>query len=394
VRRYWIFDGQQRLLLFGGLDTLMRTELFAGLVPGVLGQSEDFLDSKQRDCASVLTAQSREAAVGVDARGALLILQLGVEGVNAARSACVGTLFPAERLALAGANEAYAAGSDVLVVKDGVLLFGDKPLVEAALAGAQPAPFPASLSLQGDEHVVFQLNVPEQGVSGRGALKVSSEAFRLALDLDLSDASMADAMEKGLQQGLGQAKQLEQAQPDLAKLIKALDVQRRGDHFTLVFELREPVIDQAHDVGVMTGLAFYGVRRYIQNAKSAEARANLAQIVRLYAVSLDTANAGKRPPPNKLVSLPPVPATVPRGAKYQSSAEDWKAWAPIHFNLTEPQYYQYQVVAAKDGKSAEILARGDLNGDGKASLFRVKIQLDPKTGDVSAVEHTEEAPLE
>jgi len=35
------------------------------------------------------------------------------------------------------------------------------------------------------------------------------------------------------------------------------------------------------------------------------------------------------------------------------------------------------VIAAKDGKSVEILARGDLNGDGKTSLFRQRIQVDP-----------------
>ena len=39
------------------------------------------------------------------------------------------------------------------------------------------------------------------------------------------------------------------------------------------------------------------------------------------------------------------------------------------------QYFQYEVRAAKDGQSAEVLARGDLNGDGKTSLFRLKLQV-------------------
>jgi len=305
-------------------------------------------------------------------------------------------VFPVERVTVPGADEAYGSGSEVLVVQSGVALFGSKPLVEAALGARKaPVPFPASLSLKGDQQLVFDLSMPDQGISGHGALSVSGEAFGLELDLDLTNGGMADTMGAAIQQGLAQAKQLEQAQPDLAKLVKALKVERQGNHFKLVFELREPVIDQAHDAGVMAGLAFYGVRRYIQNTKSAEARANLAQIVRLYAVSMKTEPpAGKRPPPKKLVSLPAVPASVPRGVKYQSSSEEWKAWAPIHFALSEPQYYQYEVVAAKDGKSAEILARGDLDGDGKTSLQRVKIELDPKTGDISAVDHTEDDPLE
>lgn len=396
LRRYWIFDGKQGLALYSGLDTLLHTELFAGLVPGVLGQTEEFLKGKQRDCLTVLGAQAVEAAVGVDARGGLLILELGPEGVKAARSACVGALFPVERVAVAGADEAYAAGSEVVVVQSGVVLFGKKALVEAALAGAQaPATFPAALSLKDGQHLAFQVSVPEQGISGHGALRVSPEAFRFEAAADLSNAGMADTVERGIQQALAQSKQLEQAQPDLARLTKALDVQRHGNHFQAVFELREPVLDQARDLGVLIGLGVYSTRRYIQEAKSAEARAVMGQIAKLYAVSLqEPPAAGKRPAPKKLVSLPPVPSAVPRGAKYQSSADDWKPWAPIHFTMTEPQYYQYEVVAAKDGKTAEIVARGDLDGDGKTSLFRLKIQLDPKSAELTAVGHSEEEPLE
>lgn len=396
LRRYWIFDGKDGLALYGGLDALLHTELFAGLVPGVLGQSEDLLKGKQRDCIMVLAAQAVEAAVGVDSRGGLLILELGPEGVKAARSSCVGALFSIERIAVAGADEAYAAGKDVVVVQSGVVLYGSKALVEAALAAAKaPFTFPASLGLKDGQHLAFQVAVPAQGISGKGALRVSHEAFRLEAEANLSNAGMADMVERGIQQALAQSKQLEQSQPDLGKLTKALDVQRRGNHFNAVFELREPVIDQARDLGVLMGLGFYATRRYLQQAKSAEAHHVIGQIAKGYALSLqEPPVAGKRPLPKKLVSLPAVPATVPRGVKYQSSADDWKAWAPIHFALTEPQYYQYEVVAAKDGKTAEILARGDLDGDGKTSLFRIKIQLDPKTAEITAVDHTEEEPLE
>jgi hypothetical protein len=395
LRRYWIFDGHEAFALYGGLDALMHTELFAGLVPGVLNESEDFLKSTQRDCVGVLTAQAHEVAVGADARGALMILELGPEGVKAARAVCVGALFPVERVPVAGADEAYAVGSDVVVVQSGVVLFGAKELVEAALAAKEPAPFPAALSLKDGQQMACQVRVAEKGVSGGGALRVSPEAFRLEAELELANAGMADLAARGIQQGLGQATQLAQTQPDIGRLAKALKVERHGNHFTAVFELREAVIDQARDVGVLMGLGFYGVRRYMQDAKSAEAPAVIVQIAKLYSATMqEPPPAGKRPLPKKLMSLPAVPAVVPRGVKYQSTAEDWKAWAPIHFSLTEPQYYQYEVVAAKDGKTAEILARGDLNGDGKTSLFRVKIALDPKTGEITAVDHSEEQPLE
>ena len=81
-------------------------------------------------------------------------------------------------------------------------------------------------------------------------------------------------------------------------------------------------------------------------------------------------------PKRKLVSFPPVPKTVPKGVKYQSSASDWRPWAPLHFSMEVPQYYQYEIKAAKDGQSAEILARGDLNGDGKTSLFKLRLTVE------------------
>jgi hypothetical protein len=75
-----------------------------------------------------------------------------------------------------------------------------------------------------------------------------------------------------------------------------------------------------------------------------------------------------------------VPATIPKGVKYQSSPDDWKAWESIKFSMSEPQYYQYEIIAAKDGKSAVIYARGDLDGDGTASEFRLPVHFEPKDG--------------
>lgn len=70
-----------------------------------------------------------------------------------------------------------------------------------------------------------------------------------------------------------------------------------------------------------------------------------------------------------------VPKVVPRGTKVQTTAADWKAWTALRFQMGSPQYYQYEVKAAKDGESAEVLARGDLNGDGKTSLFKLVVKV-------------------
>src|SRR5262249_30172574 len=143
--------------------------------------------------------------------------------------------------------------------------------------------------------------------------------------------------------------------------------------------------------------AVASVRRYLAQAKLAEARAVTESIAKSYAEAVNvTPPPGKPMPKKKLVSLPAVPQTVPRGTRYQSAPGDWTAWDAIHFSMGGPQYYQYEVVAAKDGQSADVIARGDLNGDGKTSEIKRTIHVDPKTKQVvySAEELSETNPLE
>ena len=65
-------------------------------------------------------------------------------------------------------------------------------------------------------------------------------------------------------------------------------------------------------------------------------------------------------------------------------------WQLLNFTFPGPQYYQYEVVAAKDGNSAIVVARGDLNGDGKPSEFRLRLTLDPKTHTLAIAPNIEE----
>jgi hypothetical protein len=59
-----------------------------------------------------------------------------------------------------------------------------------------------------------------------------------------------------------------------------------------------------------------------------------------------------------------------------STPQDWAPWKALHFEMGGPQRYQYEIVAAKDGESARIIARGDLNGDGRTSIFEVLVKVD------------------
>jgi type IV pilus assembly protein PilA len=118
--------------------------------------------------------------------------------------------------------------------------------------------------------------------------------------------------------------------------------------------------------GVVAAIAVYGVRKYITNAKRAEATLvtqRLAQSVINCATALD--ETGK--PRGLPESAPAVPGDLAQiaGRKYQSSASDWSApaYTCSSFVLKDPQYFQY-AYRRVDATHGEVIAVADLDADG------------------------------
>jgi type IV pilus assembly protein PilA len=148
-------------------------------------------------------------------------------------------------------------------------------------------------------------------------------------------------------------------------------------------------------VGVLAVLAVYGVRKYIANAKTAEAKNSLGQIGK----DATSAFEGERmsgavlPEGNSTAVLRAlcqtgaagsgVPSSgPPAAAKYQSTKVDWSptadvssnmGWPCLKYEMTQPQYYQYKYAsdstATTTGSIFSATANGDLNGDTVPSTF-------------------------
>jgi type IV pilus assembly protein PilA len=146
-------------------------------------------------------------------------------------------------------------------------------------------------------------------------------------------------------------------------------------------------------VGILASLAIYGVRKYIANAKTAEARNSLGQIgkdaqtafekesITPSIMTAGNTTAVSRALCSSVSAGNNVPNFVPQGQKYQSNqgaSSDWNAdalatppagFACLKFSMSAPQYYEYGYTATGPSGTFTASAWGDLNGDKVTSTF-------------------------
>lgn len=136
---------------------------------------------------------------------------------------------------------------------------------------------------------------------------------------------------------------------------------------------------------IVAVLGIYGVRRYIANAKQAEARNALGQIAKDAAAAYEAESLGPggaathRLCPGASRSVPSSLSWV-SGKKYQSSVADWntdcasdRGFCCLKFSMDMPQYYMYAYGSTPTTFTGK--ANGDLDGDGIASTFTIRGEL-------------------
>jgi type IV pilus assembly protein PilA len=227
----------------------------------------------------------------------------------------------------------------------------------------------------------------EMSIDAHVSLALSDSLFALHADGDLPEARAREFVQELEDSRAKVPAMMKEATPEerdaIAKVLRLATFRRDGGHVSFAFDLHEPAVDQARDIGALAAVAISGMRKYLLQSKEAEARATLPVIAR--AIVADWEHETLPPTPRakkKLRSFPPIPPTVPRGTKYQPSEKEWATWSTLKFEMSQPIYYQYEIRAAKDGESADVIARGDLNGDGKTSSFVITIKV-KKTKDRS-----------
>jgi type IV pilus assembly protein PilA len=150
-------------------------------------------------------------------------------------------------------------------------------------------------------------------------------------------------------------------------------------------------------VGVLAVLAIYGVRRYIANSKTAEARNSLGEIGKDAATKYEKESMAssvlaqgsstavlRSLCASASASIPSASSSI-QGRKYQSKPTEWtsdpatQGFSCLKFTMDQAQYYMYNYTAT--GTAGAIndtftaTANGDLNGDTVLSTFTLLGQI-------------------
>ena len=214
------------------------------------------------------------------------------------------------------------------------------------------------------------------------SIVVSDRRFAVNAALDFKDEASARSVVKYVESmptELGKFYET-YAKPDeramLDRLARLVHAKAHDHHVDLTFELAEPAADQGRDVGLAVNGSVRTVKKIVDSFTKVEAFTKVEEIAKAITTDFDaqTTPFAKR----KLRSFPPVPKIVPRGVKVQTKPDEWTAWSPIKFSITTTQHYQYEVRAAANGESADVIAHGDLDGDGQLSTFTLALHIDRK----------------
>ena len=157
----------------------------------------------------------------------------------------------------------------------------------------------------------------------------------------------------------------------ISALLEKVQIEQQGQSVSVHLSLDKQQAETLFS-DVLVKLAKEGVGKYENSSKTAEARDHVMRI----ALALSDHARAKRAKTPFPPSAPPSPAQVP-GKRPVDALQSFEhaSWKAIGFAPSGPVYYSYQFVTAADGKSVEVIAEGDLDGDGVRSKYSVKVTM-------------------
>ena len=372
----------------------------APLFQAVMGalQSFDVLQKSvtewnERCGVPIAYAVDEVLAVGTSPSPQDLVMIASVRGGTTKTAQCIGAMvgapadLPLE--VFEGGQILRVSRSRVVVFAEGLLFVGPEANVERALKAVRRhdgavAKVAGPLAVGPDAVLAFSLDGPGYGpvASANGALSLDAAHLGLRATADVGSATAASLVARTLRSGLDNAAAEVAAAPDgvgeaVKGYLSSVHVTADGARLHAEMDLLGGAQAQVKLIGTLSGLGVYAVQRYLAQSKLAEAKSTIGAISRDLVTYMEMETATGKRPTRFPASAPPTPAKVPAGTKFTPDMTTWShpTWKALHFEMTMPMRYSYEVITSKDGRAATVRAHGDLDGDGKLSTIERTLTL-------------------
>jgi hypothetical protein len=310
-------------------------------------------------------------------------LAVEVNQPKAAVESCVDALTHLPKTTFDGhpAFEIQEGGPFVLV-ENGLLLIGDPdPLKDFFARAPRDEALVSELALSKGEIAKVKMH-------GRSALPDTIESAVVTLFATESEmGARATAKTAGDAIAAGFVGEIQKAVADFRKMagnektkpfLDAVSWKQDGANVILETTVKGDAAAQQDYLWGGISLAQALQHDYLLASHAAEAKSAVGVIARALVSYTEQEEATGKVRHKFPPSAPRVPRATPKGAAVTTESKDWQhaSWKAIHFEMPMPQRYSYEFVTSKDGKKCTVKAHGDLNGDGKESLFEVDLEID------------------
>ena len=374
--------------LYVDLEGFFRSDLARSLVPALV-TAGGLQFPGWKDCVTRIAAHGRELAVGGDGSddgASLVTLRLASGTAHETLTACAAASGNPGAVIVDGADEGVGTPDRAILRHGDVLVIGNPEAIKKMLA-SKPRPWATELALPADSFLAALGS--GDGASGHGQLTMNATKLLASAQVTLPSEEVAKQQTDGATAALTGS-----GDDDLEGLDPATEGGGRS---------RAPVDP---DRGARA-------RRWTSRSISRKVPPSKPRISPASPRSPSTACGSTSPRPRRSRRWSPSAASASTTGRSSTSRRDpgpprrsaftallpsprrsraasgtspppptGSPWSAIFFEIDAPQYYQYEIKAAKDGKSADIIARGDLDGDGRTSEFKLHVVLDPKTGEL------------
>jgi hypothetical protein len=301
---------------------------------------------------------------------------------------CLQTFVPVQPTQVGDHKALMLPTGGVLLAQNELLIYAPEGQAEAAsqrVASAAPLSPGVQATLDGNpDSMLLAYGAGNNGLDLKWASLSISQPAGGILVKGIGLAESAEAAEQVKQKVLAQlalAKQLiaqqtsgGEAGDQVGQILDKVSMESNEANVNLRLELDKTQAQQFFSE-VVVALAKEGLVKYAMAAKTAEARDN---VMRIALALSDYARANPAPKRRFPKSASLSPATVPGKSAVDPTGFDHPSWKAINFAPRERVLYSYEFVTAADGNSVEVIARGDLDGDGQQAKYSVSVSIEGK----------------